>query len=144
MRRFGSVCAVSIAVLAISTVGPAAEPDFQPGQWETRMEISMEGLPIAIPPQVQTVTTCLTREKAAPDTGDGSSDCKMTEQKFEGNKVTWKVTCTSSQGITEGSGEITYTGATYTGTFTMNMAMGGQTMRTVTKMQGKRLGDCPH
>ena len=98
---------------------------------------------MAIPAQKHTVTACHTREKPAPDTSDKSSECTMVEQKFEGSKLTWKMRCMSKEGTTEGSGEITYAGTTYSGTFTMNMAMEGQKMRAVTRLKGRRLGDCP-
>jgi len=135
--------ATLVAMLGIVGVARGAEPAFQPGQWQTDLEVTIEGLPMAMPPQKHTSVACHTPEKPMPDTSDKSSECKLLEQKFEGSKLTWKMSCKADGGTAEGRGEITYSGSTYTGTFSVDMAMEGQKIRSVTRMKGKRLGDCP-
>jgi hypothetical protein len=92
----------------------------------------------------QTTTQCITKEEAAdpqkglPQTGRGNnpSDCKLSDYKVDGNKVTWTMACEKEQ--MKGTGEFVYSGETYTGTMKMNAQ--GQEMTM--KYDGKRVGDC--
>jgi hypothetical protein len=69
--------------------------------------------------------------------GRGPSDCKVSDYKAEGNKVSWSMKCEGAQPMA-GTGEFVYAGDTYDGT--MKMDMGGRSMEM--KYRGKRLGDC--
>jgi hypothetical protein len=97
-------------------------------------------------------TQCITKEDAAdpnkmvpsrPERGGPPSDCKVSDYKQSGNKVTYNMACTGAQPMT-GTGEFVYEGDTYTGTMVMNMSMerGGSPMPMTMKYAGKRLGDC--
>jgi hypothetical protein len=63
------------------------------------------------------------------------------DQKITANGVSWKTACTGAMPI-EMTGEVIYSGDTYTGTVTTNMTMSGQTMSIKSNFTGKRLGDC--
>jgi hypothetical protein len=110
------------------------------GRWEVKMEMQMAAM--TMPPQ--TLTQCVTKEEAAdpqkglPQTGRGASpsDCKVSDYKVVGNKVTWSMACEKEK--MSGTGEFVYAGDTYTGTMKMNAQ--GQEMTM--KYSGKRLGDC--
>jgi hypothetical protein len=125
------------------------------GRWEVKTEMSMQGMPAGMMPAT-TTTQCVTKEEAAdvsksiqPPAGRGGqpTDCKMTDHKIDGNKITYTMTCTTPQPATA-TGEIVYSGDTFTNTMTMNMSMpgrgrgGDQPMAVTMKMAGKRLGDC--
>jgi hypothetical protein len=118
----------------------AQGPVRRDGRWDVKMEMQMAGM--TMPPQ--TLTQCVTKEEAAdpqkgmPQTGRGANptDCKISDYKVVGNKVTWSMMCEQSQ--MSGTGEFLYTGDTYTGT--MKMSARGQDMTM--KYSGKRLGDC--
>ena len=73
-----------------------------------------------------------------PPAGRGAdpADCKISDHKVDGNKVTWSMTCPKDQ--MTGAGEFLYSGDTYTGTMKMNARGQDMTM----KYNGKRLGDC--
>ena len=77
-------------------------------------------------------------QKAMPQDGRGGSptDCKISDYKVDGNKVTWSMQCAREK--MSGSGEFIYAGDTYTGTMRVNAAGQDMTM----KYSAKRLGDC--
>ena len=139
-----AVVVVAVATLAIAAFAQGVRRD---GQWEVKMEMEMAGMPAGMPPF--TTTQCITPEEAkdpeqlVPQTGRGrgrgrgNQDCKSTDQKIEGNKVTWSMKCEGEQPMT-GTGEFVYAGDTYTGTIKMDTGRGAMTM----KYTGKRLGDC--
>jgi hypothetical protein len=135
MRKI--MIAGGVLALGVSLLAQGARRD---GRWEVKVEMQMAGM--TMPPQ--TITQCVTPKQAAdpqsavPPAGRGrggpGADCKVSDYKTEGNKVTWTMACTQMTG----SGEFLYAGDTYTGT--MKMSMQGQDMTM--KYSGKRLGDC--
>jgi hypothetical protein len=143
--------AATAAVIGIS-VSLLAQGARRDGKWEVTTEMSMQGMPAGMMPPT-TVTQCITKEEAAdpqkavpqPPAGRGGppSDCKMSDYKADGNKVTYTMACTTPQPATV-KGEIVYEGDKFTGTNTMNTTMGrgGQAMTMTMKLTGKRLGDC--
>jgi hypothetical protein len=113
------------------------------GKWEVTMEMDMPGMPMKMPPVV--TTQCVTKEdvddpqKALPKgpAGRGNDNCKVSDYKMEGNKVTWTMKCEGKQPMS-GSGEMVYGDEKYTGAIKMDM--NGSTMTM--KYAGKRVGDC--
>jgi hypothetical protein len=136
-----SALACSVALVAQS--GPRRD-----GNWEVTTQTSMNGMP---PGPARKETRCVTKEEAsnptaaapAPPQGRGgpAPDCKVAEQKITGNTATWTTKCTGSVSL-EMSGEVVYSGDTYTGTTTTTMNMNGQAMSVKSTFTGKRLGDC--
>ncbi len=135
-------------VMACSGVLVAQSGPRRDGNWEVTTTTAMNGMP-AGPPRKE--MRCVTKEQASdPSTaapgapqgrGPAPQDCKVTDQKVTGNTVSWKSTCTGSMSL-DMTGEIVYSGDTYTGTVTTNMNMGGQAMSMKSTFTGKRLGDC--
>lgn len=137
----------SIAALAllITAIAIAQSSPIRPGRWEVTMQMQMAGSPIQMP-EMKT-TRCVTPEDAKDPTrslpsgpegrGGQKSDCKVSDYKVSGNTASWKMACTTPQAMT-GTGEMTFTDDSYTGTLKTDMAQGQMTM----KMAGKRLGDC--
>src|SRR3989337_420880 len=104
---------VLIAIIASGTPALSAGVNMQEGNWESTMEIKMEGMPFPMPPMKFTTTQCLTKEDMVPKTAQKDQQCEIKEKKVSGNKVTWKVKCVEKNGTTEGEGEITYSGNSY-------------------------------
>ena len=129
--------ALTVAALVVAATLFAQGPR-RDGRWQVTIEMQMAGM--TMPPQ--STTQCITPEEAAdpqkalPQAGAAVSDCKFTNYKVDGNKVTWSMTCARDK--MSGSGEFVYSGETYTGT--MKMSADGQEMTM--KYSGKRLGDC--
>lgn len=125
------------------------------GNWEITMEMQMPNMPnmpqgMSMPPMK--TTQCITKEEAAdpnkampkgpPQRGGGPPpDCKVSDYKTVGNKVSWSMVCSGAQPMS-GTGEFVYQADAYTGTMVMNMERGGQGMPMTMKYTGKRLGDC--
>jgi len=129
---------VSVAAFAFAQ-GPRRD-----GEWEVSAQMSMPGMPVNMPPMMS--KQCITPaeaadpQKAMPPQGRGAgpNDCKVSDYKVDGNKVTWSMACEGRQPMT-GKGELVYAENAYTGTMIMDMqGRGSMTM----KYAGKRLGDC--
>jgi hypothetical protein len=139
-------CAAVLAATTASAVGLAQELR-RDGNWEMTVQMEMPGMPQKMPPM--TMKQCITKEQANDPSllmpqqpGRGSApDCKVTDQKISGNKITWTMSCAGATPMT-GTGEMVYSADTLDGVITMNMESGGTPMTMVMKTKGKRLGDC--
>ena len=136
-----------VAIVVGVAVGIAGQDVRRDGRWEVKMEMMMPNMPMAMPPT--TVTQCVTKEDAADPQkamapqgrGAPANDCKVSDYKQVGNKVTYNVSCTSPQPM-KMAAEFVYGVDKYDGTMTMEMSRGGQPMQMTTKYAAKRLGDC--
>ncbi len=145
------VYAAMLAVAAAGSVSLLAQSGpRRDGRWEVTMEMMMPNMPGMLPPTKN--IQCITKEEAADPNralpsgpqraGGPPPDCKMTDQKVLGNKITWSMQCNGPMAA-NGTGEITYAGDSYTGQMVTNMVgRGGQPMGMTIKYSGKRLGDC--
>jgi hypothetical protein len=115
-----------------------------PGEmWEITSKMEMDGMPMAMP--AQTSQACLPKDKK-PDSmvpKNESSDCKMTEHKQAGNKMTFKMVCTGKDPMT-GSGEITNSGSSYSGKMHITGKVDGESMDMKQSFSGKKLGSCEY
>ena len=94
----------AVAMLAIYAAAFAQGPR-RDGKWEVTISMDMPGMPM--PMQPMTTTHCVTKEQAndprkmIPSSGRGrgrsNDNCTMTDQKFEGNKATWSMSCPASR-----------------------------------------------
>jgi len=136
IRIVSMLCALAIAPLF-------AQSTMREGSWEIKAQMEMPGMPMKMPET--TMTQCITPEQAkspssalpGPSGKPNDSSCKATDQKIDGNTVTWKMSCSAPQSMT-GEGRIVFSGDSYTGTMTMTTQQGTMNM----KYSGKRLGDC--
>jgi hypothetical protein len=148
MRLTGGLALAGLLALG-TTIAAQGQGPRRDGNWQVTMEMEMPGMPQGMPPM--TMTQCVTKEEAADPSkaiprnpnGRGAMppDCKVSDYKTVGNKVSWSMKCEGQNPMT-GSGEFTYTGDTYTGVMKMNMERNGQPMAMTMKYTGKRLGDC--
>ena len=133
---------VFVALLALS-LSALAQMHRRDGKWEVKIEMDMPGMPVNMP--AMTTTQCVTPEEASDPQkamppqgrGGGNQDCKISDYKVDGNKVSWSMKCEGKQPMS-GTGEFVYAADAYTGQ--MKMDMGGRGMSM--KYSGKRLGDC--
>ena len=131
-----SGCGLALVPIPASTdeTGNSAK---EPGEkWEVTTQMSMEGMPMAMP--ARTSTVCSPKEWKEPPAGDQGQKCTYTDFHMEGNKATWKVSCAGPPAMT-GDGEITRdTDGSFKGT--MNFASEGN--KITIKMSGKKVGTC--
>ncbi|HUR32729.1 MAG TPA: DUF3617 family protein [Vicinamibacterales bacterium] len=144
------VMACAAMALSVSLLAQGPRRD---GNWEVTMTMDMPGMPqgMSMPPMKS--MQCITPADAADPAktvpqrpaGRGGAanpnDCKVSDYKTDGNKVTWSMKCEGAQPMS-GTGEFLYGTDSYTGTMKMDMARGGQPMAVTMKYEGKRLGDC--
>ena len=123
------------------TLGAARAETVKDGEWEITTQMTIPGMPVAIPPV--TVRQCITEKERVPKPQSQNGKCETSAVKSEGNKVTWTVKCTGQRPM-EGSGEVTYSGDTMQGksTFQMKNPRNGQDITATQNIQGKRVGDC--
>ena len=114
----------------------AAEINMEPGMWEWSMTMEMPGMPMAIPPAVD--SSCTTRDDLIPKTTGENKDCKMLENQVTGNSVQWKMECNSAGSKALSDGEMTYAGTTANG----KIMVSTQGMVMTTKVKGRRTGAC--
>ena len=139
MRLRHAACVTVVVALSVSALAQSPRRD---GRWEVMTEIEMPGMPMKMP-AMKTVQ-CITREQAedpqrsVPQGGGAPNNCKVSDYKVAGNKVTWSMKCEGPEAMS-GTGEITYGENTLDGV--MKMERQGQAMTM--KYAGKRLGDCP-
>ena len=143
MKRIlrSTLIAGAIALAGTLTTSAQQHP-MRPGRWEITTQMDMPGMPMKMP--AQKAVRCITQKElndpagAVPKPPEGQKNtCKVSDYKVDGNKVTWKMSCSEPHAMT-GTGEIIVDGDTYTGTMKMNMDQGQMTM----KYNAKRLGDC--
>jgi Protein of unknown function (DUF3617) len=131
--------AILCALLLFPTAVLAAGSPMQEGLWEITTTMSMPGMPYKMPPTK--VTHCYTKE----DLKDSQrtipkqqGDCKVTDMKSSGNRVTWKMVCTGNS-AGKGEGEILYKG---TSAYEGSMKMETQGMVMTSKYKARRIGAC--
>ncbi len=137
---------MTLALCALVAAPLLSQSQMRPGRWEVTTQMEMPGMPMKIPPS--TSTSCVTPEQAnnpgstlgdPGGRGRGNSSCKATDQKIDGNKVTWKMSCADK---TTGEGEMVFKGDSYAGKITMTMAQGPMPGPMTMQLTGKRVGDC--
>lgn len=113
----------------------AAEPAGNTGElWEVTSKMSMEGMPMEMP--AQTMRVCSAKEWTEPPPG-GPGECKTSDFKRNGNKISWTTTCSGPPAMT-GVGEITRDGDAYTGAIRFS----SDEANMIVKLNGRRVGSC--
>jgi len=104
--------------------------------WEVTSEVSMEGMPMKLPSQKQTI--CAAKEwKEPPGAQNPQQECQIIDMKTVGSKTTWKMQCSSPAAT--GEGEINRTSPTaYAGNIKMTSSDGTINI----KLSGLRVADC--
>lgn len=128
---------VILVALTFPTLSLAAET-MRDGYWEIVSTMEMPGMPMKMPPT--TIRHCYTKEDVQDQKRTITTDknCKVTDLKQSGNKISWKMVCTGESAGTF-TGETIFRGDSYDST--MKMQTQGQTMDV--KVKAKRLGNCP-
>lgn len=136
---------ISAAVFMISTISAARQSEaavnMNEGEWETTMEMKMEGMPYAIPPVKR--RQCFTKDNLIPSQKEENKNCKIKNQQVVGNKVTWAVECVERGSTYESHGAITFNGDGYKGNITITSKdESGKTMVSTGVLSGRRIGEC--
>jgi hypothetical protein len=128
------ICITAAVFFLFSARISFAVPNMEDGLWEITSTVDMPGMPA----KSFTNTTCLTKEKAVPQTTQ--SECTMKDVKTQGNTVTWTVVCKG--GMSTSTGKVTYAGTTMDGVVETTVKTNGKTMTMKSTIKGKRIGAC--
>jgi hypothetical protein len=103
--------------------------------WETTSQPVMEGMPMQMPAQKNTV--CAPSTWTQPPPG-GDRNCTNSDFQMADSKATWTTQCTGEMPMT-GTGEITFQGTdSYSGQIKLTSAA----MKMTINLSGKKLGGC--
>src|SRR5690348_5611509 len=125
--RLATTSLLAVAVLSLPAYGAA--PNMKEGLWEITTKAEMPGMPAGMKPQV--VQQCITKKdledprRTTPGNNPKDDRCQVTDYKMQGNTASWNMAC-KGEGAMTGSGTVTYSGNSYTGTTRMTMKQGGQ------------------
>ncbi len=128
------VSVVLLSALSISFAGSG--PNMQEGLWEITTKMEMPGMPMSMPAMKH--TQCITKENFVPQSSQPNQECKITENKVDGDTVTWTMECDAPEGKIRAIGEIIYNGDSFKGTIKMTM----QGVDMTQHLSGRRIGDC--
>lgn len=135
--------------------GGAAGAAFQPGMWETTVEVvrmTMPNMPAGMTPPTPPPTTvrhCLTAEQAArPNanflTGSGEAGgCTAENLTMANGRIQGTVSCSSEGTQMRSTMDGQFTGTSYEMTTQVETSAAGQTMNMETRTRARRTGDCP-
>lgn len=139
MVRF--TIAVMGICLFLGLIGCSSGPDMKEGEWEISTEMGMKGIPIKMP--AMSHTQCLTKDDLIPQgENQQQANCSVSEQKVEGNTVSWKMVCTEGSTETKSEGFITYSGVLFSGKVDITISGGPVSMTANSTITGKYLGPC--
>lgn len=119
------------AGLALAALVHAQGPD-ELWNMSTRMEVAG----MQMPGSSQQV--CMKKGEQRAEDLQQDKNCKVTEQRVVGNKMTWKIVCTGKEAMT-GTGEMTRTADSMDGRMRMKTSDGDEVSIVYT---GKRAGGC--
>ena len=136
-----SLTIIYIFVLTLTAAGCSTGPDMKEGEWEITTELGMKGIPIKMPSMFY--TQCLTKKDLIPRTGEQKEqNCTITDQKAEGDTVSWEAICKDSRTEILSEGSITYSGVLFSGQIDVTISGGPMSMTATNTITGKFLGPC--
>lgn len=146
---------------------PLAAQDFNEGEWEFDTRLTVPGLPsmegfqlpegLELPEGMQMPTFgregmqtrsrhCITRESLAetlvPPSGS-AQQCRVTDQKMGGGRLSWRVECDTEQGRAVGVGQGQYSGSRMTATMQVQGTVQGLPITSNVVTEGRYVGACP-
>jgi hypothetical protein len=127
--------AVALAGLAMAPIAHAQGGPDELWNMNTRMEMA------GMPGQTMNQQVCMEKGETRPERMQQDPNCKVTEQRRTGNKMTWKVVCSGRDPMT-GTGEMTRTGDTLNGRMRMQGKSGGEAVDMTIVYSGTRAGAC--
>lgn len=136
----GTGAALALAALAQAQPGKTFVAGSGPDDlWDVTMKMEIVGMPMAMP--AQTHQSCLKKDRKAEDAIPQQDDCRVTDVRTTGNKVSYKMVCTGKNPMT-GEGEITSTPSAYEGKIRARSTKKGEEMEFTQSFSGKKVGAC--
>ena len=131
-------------LLAFCAATAQASPNMTTGLWEITVKSEIQGMTGGMGMPATTMTQCV----RPADVQDGKRTvpqqdpkCEMKDYKLQGNTASWRFECKGPEAMS-GSGSMTYSGNSYSGSTKMSMKQQGRVINMTQSDSGKRLGDC--
>lgn len=125
-----------IAALAFMATSALAQggPD---ELWDMTTRMEMAGMPA----QARSQQVCMKKGQASAESFSQDKNCKVTDQRTVGGKLTWKIVCSGADPMT-GTGEMTRSGDSMNGRMRLQGKSGGEPIDMTMVYSGKRAGGC--
>ena len=133
--RRGAIVGGVLALAVTSTAQAQGIDDL----YEVSVKMEIAGMPMSMPATTQ--RSCVKKGGSDADAVPRRDNCKVTDARRAGNKLTFAMVCTGRDAMT-GKGEITYAGDAYNGTIRLRGKMEGQDMEMTQAIAGRRVGAC--
>jgi hypothetical protein len=121
---------------------PAAwAQDLQEGQWEVSVTMAIGGQATSGQPLV--MRQCIAQQNAQELISQltGAGTCSTADLRQEGNRASWKLTCTAPLQI-EADGEASFSGDSFEGAMNGQLGTSGQLLPFSQSFRARRVGPC--
>jgi hypothetical protein len=138
-RNAGCAHVFSLAlgfVVALVAVAPALAQGAD-DLWEISSKMEMPGMPMSMPAQM--IKVCAAKSAKDDEFIPKQGDCKVVDSKRTGNKLAYKMTCSTPEPSTV-EGETHFGSGAYDGKMRMTMTSSNHSMQMT--YSGKRIGSC--
>lgn len=116
---------------------PAAVAAGNDELWEITSKTMFDGMPMPAPPQ----RVCKKKGQTGGDPSPMGMNCKTTDHKTVGNRVTYRVVCTGKDQM-NGTGERTTGPGSFSGKMDLAGTIDGEKARLAMNYSGKLVGKC--
>ena len=130
--------AVAIGALAFAA-GGSTQAQNADDLYEVTVRMEMAGMPMQMPATTQQV--CVKKSGSDADLVPHRDNCKVSDAKRTGNRLTFAMTCAGRDPMT-GNGDFTFTGNGYDGRIRLKGKMDNQDVEMTQMVTGRRLGGC--
>lgn len=127
----------SFLISGLLVTAPAASAAGNDELWEVTSKMVYEGMPMPAPPQ----RICKKKGQTGGDPSPMGMNCKTTDHKTVGNRVTYRVVCTGKDQMT-GTGERTSSPGRYSGKMDLVGTIDGEKSSMSMTYSGKLVGTC--
>ncbi len=138
---------IAPAVLGLIVAGPvaAADPDIDPGLWETTSTVTIKSAQFSMPPRTDTRSECVTAEKITEGQAflEQDGECTFERKELRDDGMDYTMTCEGGEeGAITMNASMKFNGGSMTGTIdgTMQSPLGEMSMNI--EMSGRRTGSC--
>ena len=127
-----------VAALALA-LAPAVRAQGADDLYEVTVKMEMPGMPMQMPATTQRM--CVKKGGGDADIVPHRDNCKVTDAKRAGNRLTFAIVCTGRDAMS-GAGDFTFAGDGYDGRIRFKGKMEGQDMEMAQAITGRRVGGC--
>ena len=107
--------------------------------YEVTVKMEMAGMPMQMPAMTQ--RNCVKKGGSDADLVPHQENCKVTDTKRTGNRMTFAIACTGRDAM-KGTGDFTFAGDGYSGQIRLTGKMENEDVQMTQAITGRRIGAC--